>query len=388
MKRRKKTRRPGKLATPACILMLFGTAAAQPVPLFNGRDLSGWQAIGNSWTVEDETLVRRGDDTNFGWLITQQPYRDFTLLLEYKAASPSDATVAVRAHFIDGTMYGRHIVVDAHSRQDHGGVWCELRRAWLARPDDTARTAFRRDDWNQYRIEARGDRLRVFLNDAPLAEVCDDRFTQGIIALQLRDAGAPARARWRGIRLEDHDRPADQGYVPLFNGIDLAGWRSAGEERWTVENGAVVGESVTQAYGYLVSQASYANFIARMDFLVEKPYANSGFFFRSAIDGVNIRGWQAEVTGLPEQHPAGIYESGGRGWLAQPDARAQTVLRVDAYNTLEVLADGPRLRTWLNGWPVVELEDEAVVGEGVLALQIHSGGGVKVRFKNLWLKAW
>ena len=44
---------------------------------------------------------------------------------------------------------------------------------------------------------------------------------------------------------------ADKDWTPLFNGKDLSGWKNYGAEKWTVENGEILGEAVTKEYGYL-----------------------------------------------------------------------------------------------------------------------------------------
>ena len=57
------------------------------------------------------------------------------------------------------------------------------------------------------------------------------------------------------------------------------------------------------------------------------------------------------------------------------------------WNTLRILAEGDRVQTWLNGEPMVDITDEKVgAGRGRIALQIHDGGGIKVRWRNLHLK--
>jgi hypothetical protein len=47
--------------------------------------------------------------------------------------------------------------------------------------------------------------------------------------------------------------PAESGWVPLFNGQDLSGWRAHGAEKWVVENGEILGESTVGKYGYLTT---------------------------------------------------------------------------------------------------------------------------------------
>ena len=80
----------------------------------------------------------------------------------------------------------------------------------------------------------------------------------------------------------------------------------------------------------------------------------------------------------------GIYESYGRGWLIKPTAEKEKYLKVGKWNTLKIHVVNDVVTTWLNGKMMVELKDEKIgKGEGFIALQIHDGGGIKVRWKNI-----
>lgn len=172
----------------------------------------------------------------------------------------------------------------------------------------------------------------------------------------------------------------------LFNGKDLSGWTVHGTEKWYVENGNLVCESgPDKQYGYLSTNKPYKNFILTLKFKQEAN-GNSGVFFRSGIEGVKISGWQVEVAPL-NLHTAGIYESYGRGWLIQPDSADEKRLKPGQWNTLKIKAVGNEVTTWLNGHQMVRISDEKIgQGEGFIALQIHSGGGIKVRWKDLLIK--
>jgi hypothetical protein len=73
-------------------------------------------------------------------------------------------------------------------------------------------------------------------------------------------------------------------------------------------------------------------------------------------------------------------------WLVKPDSSEQGLLRVGTWNTLRVRAVGDRVTTWLNGTEIVDMRDEKIgAATGVIALQIHDGGGIKVRWRNLYV---
>lgn len=172
----------------------------------------------------------------------------------------------------------------------------------------------------------------------------------------------------------------------LFNGNDLDGWTVYGTEKWYVENSLLVCESgPDKEYGYLATDEHYKDFELNLDFKQEAD-GNSGVFIRSTIEGVKVSGWQVEVA--PKgKHTGGVYESYGRGWLIKPDPEKEKVLKEGEWNHLKINVKGGLLTTWLNGTEMITITDEKIGnGEGSVALQIHSGGGIKVKWKNIVLE--
>ena len=179
---------------------------------------------------------------------------------------------------------------------------------------------------------------------------------------------------------------AAQKTTKLFNGKDLSGWTAHGTEKWYVENGNLICESgPDKQYGYLSTDKAYKNFVLTLKFKQEAN-GNSGVFFRSGIEGVKISGWQVEVA--PKgKHSGGIYESYGRGWLVQPRPEDEDELKQGKWNTLKIQVINDEVTTWLNGHQMVYIKDEKIgKGEGFIALQIHDGGGIKVRWKDIKIK--
>ena len=137
-----------------------------------------------------------------------------------------------------------------------------------------------------------------------------------------------------------------------------------------------------QQYGYLATEKTYRDFDLILDFKQEAD-GNSGVFFRSSLDGTRITGWQAEVA-PPGLWTGGIYESYGRGWLIRPDEAKDAALKMGEWNSMRVRVVGNRVTTWLNGVEMIDLEDDTIgEAEGSIALQIHDGGGIKVRWRNI-----
>lgn len=172
----------------------------------------------------------------------------------------------------------------------------------------------------------------------------------------------------------------------LFNGKNLNGWTVHGTEKWYVEKGNLICESGPEKkYGYLSTNSSFKNFILELEFLQEDN-GNSGVFFRSSIEGLKIKGWQVEVA-PPNLHTGGIYESYGRGWLIKPKPALEDVLKPGKWNKMRIEVRGNEVVTFLNGVEMIRLSDAKIgAADGFIALQIHDGGGIKVRWKNITIQ--
>jgi hypothetical protein len=172
----------------------------------------------------------------------------------------------------------------------------------------------------------------------------------------------------------------------IFNGIDLAGWKIYGTEKWYVEDGLLICESgPAKQYGYLATDNWYDNFVLELEFK-QAANGNSGVFFRSTIDGTKINGWQVEVA-PPNHDTGGIYESYGRGWLHQIPDNQEGFLKMGEWNKMKIQVVGKRVITWLNGQQMTDLTDDKIgEGKGSIALQIHDGGGIKIYWKNIMIR--
>jgi hypothetical protein len=201
------------------------------------------------------------------------------------------------------------------------------------------------------------------------------------------------------IMLASKQAPPGEGWVALFNGRDLSGWINNGQEKWVVEDGSILGESTVGHYGYLTTEKTYGNFELRLKFKPETN-GNSGVFTRSRITGnspktgPDIQGEQVEVD--PTRNTGSIYESGGRGWIAMGTPACEHAIKPRDWNDLEITEIGRHYVTRLNGVPCVDFTDAGApsggtkkhalnVTDGVIGLQLHTGGGVKIRFKDIYL---
>jgi putative membrane-bound dehydrogenase-like protein len=168
----------------------------------------------------------------------------------------------------------------------------------------------------------------------------------------------------------------------LFNGKDLSGW--VGDPKlWKVEDGEIVGRTAGLSRNeFLKSERIAADFRLTLKVKLTPNKENSGIQFRSeALPGGEVKGPQADIG-------AGwwgkLYEEHGRGLLW--DRSGEQHVKADDWNTYEVLAEGSRVRTWINGQLCVDIDDPKIPRRGIFALQLHSGGPMEVRFKDLRLE--
>ena len=405
--------------------------AGVSVSLFDGSTLEGWVRRGGeaSFTVEDGCIVGRTQTgTGNSFLCTEKEYSDFILKYEYKADPKINSGVQIRSYisprervyYWNGVtktvpanrVHGYQIEIDAsNSTWVTGEIYDEERRGWLNQPDNNAeaREAYQMEGWNQVCVEARGGRLRTWLNGVPVADVEDGLDLCGFIGLQVHAVGSEEESgreiRWRNLQIEELD---PQGYEPLFNGKDLNGWiQRGGKAPFEAKEGAVVGRTMYRSGGnsFLCTEKDYSDFVLEYEYLVDSRM-NSGVQIRShcfprehiyrqgektwKTPPGRVHGYQIEIEPSSRAWSAGIYDEGRRGWiydLKKAPESARKAFRQNEWNKVRVEARGSHLRTWLNGIPVADLDDE-MDRSGFIALQVHGIGkeseeGREIRWRNL-----
>ncbi|MBM4029422.1 MAG: DUF2961 domain-containing protein, partial [Planctomycetes bacterium] len=165
-------------------------AAAAALPpgytrLFNGKDLTGWEATGNArWVVEKGMLVgTQGANNAPGDLFTTQSFRDFEVTVTYRAEWPCNSGVWFRFQS-PRTAYQADILEYKKPEAHSGSLYCPG-YAGLFLAANLDKTLENRDGWNTIKIRAQGDRLQVWLNDRQTADVRDTRSDSGKIGFQV-----------------------------------------------------------------------------------------------------------------------------------------------------------------------------------------------------------
>ena len=217
------------LTTVGSALVGQDAAQSKSVELFNGKDFTGWTQRGGvaKYTVEDGGVIvgTTVPNTPNSFMCTDKNYGDFVLEVEFKVDPAMNSGVQIRSNSLPdykkGQVHGYQVEIDPSRRGWSGGIYDEGRRGWLndLRDNLAARYAFKQNDWNHYRIEAIGDRIRTWVNGIPAADLKNDMTAEGFIALQVHGVGARTDAmqvRWRNIRLQENPKPSPEIEAPTI----------------------------------------------------------------------------------------------------------------------------------------------------------------------------
>ncbi len=374
--------------------------------LFDGTTADQWRGFKSdslppNWMVQDGMLVTLGQGGDLGGdIITKETYEDFELSLEWAISKGGNSGVFF--HVLENNYPTVYATGPEYQLIDDLGFPSSLEEWQMTGADYGMYNADKSNkklkpvgDFNTSRIRVKDAHVTYWLNGEKIVEydLWTDEWKERVQNSKWKDYPDYGLARRGHIGLQDHGslvkfrnikiKDLTERGKPLFNGKNLVGWKAHGTEKWYVEDGDLVCESgPDKQYGYLATDTTYDDFILRLKFKQESD-GNSGVFFRSVVDGTNIRGWQVEVA--PENFDSGgIYESGGRGWLYQIPEEKEDILKPGKWNDMTIKVEGDRVMVWLNKELMTDLNDKKIgEGTGLIALQIHSGDDVKIRWKDI-----
>lgn len=179
---------------------------------------------------------------------------------------------------------------------------------------------------------------------------------------------------------------AEPVYKPLFNGKDLSGWKLDTAGLWSVRDGAIIGKHSGLKYNdFLRTEGSYTNFVLRVKLRLLNNIGNTGVQFRTKAipDSHEVSGYQADAG---QQYWGCLYdESRRKRILGQASPESLAGLDTTGWNQYVITADGDRITLELNGKRTVDYRemDSEVERSGFIALQVHSGPGIEVHFKDI-----
>src|SRR5699024_10114787 len=333
----------------------------------------------------------------------------FILELEFKNDGGMNSGIQIRslsnADYMDGRVHGYQVEIDPSERAWSGGIYDEARRGWIYPLifNPKAKRAYKKDQWNHYRIEAIGNTIRTWVNGVPAASLADDMTRKGFIALQVHSISSQAEVgeqiRWRNIRIQTeklNPRPYNsnfvvnlipnhlstqervQGYSLLWDGETTQNWRglnqeSFPEEGWTMQDGQLTIRQSTGreqgSGGDIVTKEEYGAFDLQFEFKLTEG-ANSGvkYFVKESYDTDGKSGIGLEYQVLDdENHPDAKKGRNGNRTLASLydliprndlDATRPPVIKdIGEWNhgRLIVYPNG-HVEHWLNGYKMLAYE--------------------------------
>ncbi len=245
------------------------------VPLFNGKDLTGWEGDLRLWSVKDgvihgQTTLTNPAKGNTFLIWRGGTLKDFELKIKFRLEN-GNSGIQYRSKEVDKWVVSGYQAEVENSPGKVGFLYHERGRGWLVNvgdfmvidekgnknvvgnvsdKDELVKAGYYKEkDWNEYLIVAQGSHLMHYLNGYPTMELVDnDRLTnpndakdtkgaarEGILALQIH-AGPPMVVQFKDIQVR-HLQPKYGDAVVLFNGLDLDDWQFQGDKqksKWVV----------------------------------------------------------------------------------------------------------------------------------------------------------
>lgn len=194
-----------KVAHLMLVLVLAWAAKSDEVSLFNGRNLDGWTIYGTEkWYVADGLLVSEsGPDARYGYLATNNDYKDFELTAEFRQESDGNSGVFFRSS-IEGVKIAGWQVEVAPAGQHTAGIYESYGRGWLIQPEPEKEQYLKYGEWNSLKVRVVGDSVTTWLNGHEMIRLTDAKIgaANGKIALQIHDGGG-IKIFWRNLMLRE-----------------------------------------------------------------------------------------------------------------------------------------------------------------------------------------
>lgn len=402
-------------------------------PLFDGRTLNGWRAVGKQgegYLPKDGVLICPA--TGGGNLFTEQEYENFIFRFEFKLTENGNNGVGIRSPLEGDPAYvameiqvlddnGPHYKDKLRPAQYHGSIYdvVPARRGAL-KPTG---------EWNAEEILADGRHIRVTLNgqvivEADLNEIHDAAIIARHPGLfrprgRIGFLGHGTHVEFRNIRIKELVAPrADNvpppGFVALFNGRDFSGWKgllaspydnpakraslSAEQlkdlqaradqrmrEHWRVQDGVLVFDGRGDN---LCTIKDYGDFELLVDWKIHER-GDSGIYLRGSPQ---VQIWDPGHRGPGTPNPEGVGSGGLYNNQKHPSKPTTLADRpVGQWNSFRILMVGEKVHVFLNDELVVHnvtLEnywerDQPIYPVGDIQLQNH---GNKLYFKNIYLR--
>lgn len=322
------------------------------IQLFDGQTLAGWTPSSNAnWHVNDggEIEASEGD---IGLLLTTVPFADYELKFDYWMGRDGNSGVFLRTlaepKEVTADCYELNIC-DSHP---------EYKTASLVGRAQPAKEVTGEEVWKSMSVRVERNQFTVAVDGEQVLEHTDetDGFRRGgLIGLQ-KNAG---RIRFRNVFLKP------LGTVEHFNGADLGGWRvvPGSKSEFSVEDGAIVAKN---GPGFLETETAWADFTLQFEAQVNGDGLNSGVFFRliPGTEDAPSNGYELQIENVfadgDRRQPK---DNAGTGAIFRRTQARWVVPNDREWFTATLIAHGPRIVAWVNGFQVTDWEDTREANE-------------------------
>jgi hypothetical protein len=365
--------------------------------LFNGKDLMGWEAVGDFDIEIADGVLTLKDRASMkgGWLLTEAEYAHFELEAEYYLPPPHNSGVAIRYNdFRAGhpAVTGYEINLENEPQKDYpsGSIYGVARAPWLGHIDT--------EGWNHLRIRAEGDHIQAWINDSLMMETHERRSFSGRIGLQCHGGFRKHEVSWRNIRIKPLPEPVYLGptiedYLrrtikrklrPALETASLEGWRAIGPAEWNLSDALLTGSTRT-ADGALLTPETYRNVYFKCRFRVEEAQAAAIVLrwdtLSSSVGNANslLISLHSTKDNL-EKWPAGSIMGYGRAPAGSTD--------IQGWNMLEVFAFDDQIAVFINGQKTAEAHVPAALDRaGPLGFWLGAdAAGQALQVKDMMIK--
>jgi len=222
----------GLFTTPTLLAKEAKPQEPQAVAIFDGESLNGWSGLSSNWSVEDGAItgVNKAEApvANNTFLVYEKPVKNFELELDFKIQG-GNSGIQYRSKVLNQEKFivgGYQADIDSGKRfmginyeeqgrgilTDRGEINAIAKdgkksKVGTAGDPDALLTRIRWEDWNHYRIVARGTVLQHYINETLMSETHDEESAkaaaEGIIAFQVH-AGPPMKVQFKNIMLKQY----------------------------------------------------------------------------------------------------------------------------------------------------------------------------------------
>lgn len=353
------------------------------ISLFDGASLFGWKSNqeGINWRVEDGAIT--ADEGPIGLLLTSVPFADFELVCEYRMSAGGNSGVFLRTlaepKNVQQDCYEVNIA-DAHPEGFLTGSLVGRAKPAAALPGS--------GDWQTLRVVAQGNHFQIDVNGAQVLDYQDDSPAarrQGLIGLQKNEG----KIAFRKVNLKP------LGLKSLFDGKDLAGWREVpgSKSRFSIEDGTI---HVVNGQGFLETEQTFQDFIFQAQAKTNARDLNSGYFFRAmpGTEKAPSNGYELQIHNGFKDGDRNQPDNAGTGAIFRRVEARRVVSDDLSWFTSTLIASGPRIAVWVDGYQVVDWEDTRAPDEnprkgkrlegGHISLQGHDPT-TDVQFRQLFI---